>query len=54
MRYAERLAADGVPVRHVDNEDIIHGFVGSPSEIDRAQEAIADVAADLVEALASS
>jgi acetyl esterase len=46
--YAEQLADDGVPVRHVDYGDMIHGFATEPS-IDRAAEATADVAGELRE-----
>lgn len=53
VAYAERLRADGVEVRHVEYEDMIHGFVTSTDEIDRATEAIADVGADLRDALGS-
>ncbi|MCU4717826.1 alpha/beta hydrolase [Halapricum hydrolyticum] len=51
VAYAERLQEDGVDVRHVEYEDMIHGFVASTDAIDRATEAIADVAADLRDAL---
>jgi len=49
--YAERLRSDGIEVRHVEYEDMIHGFVSMTDAIDRATEAIADVAADLRDAL---
>ncbi|WP_229124678.1 alpha/beta hydrolase [Halapricum desulfuricans] len=49
--YADRLRSDGVEARHVEYEDMIHGFVTSTDAIDRATEAIADVAADLRDAL---
>ena len=45
--YADRLRRDGVEVRHVEYEDMIHGFVSMTDTIDRATEAIDDVAADL-------
>ncbi|NIB98441.1 alpha/beta hydrolase fold domain-containing protein [Halobacterium sp. R2-5] len=48
-RYADQLAADGVPTRHVEYEDVIHGFATmlSAPDLDRAHEAVADVADDL-------
>jgi len=45
--YAAALEADGVPVRHVEYDDQIHGFASQPDRIDRARAALADVAADL-------
>jgi acetyl esterase len=51
-RYADQLEADGVPTRHVEFADMIHGFaemLGMP-DLDRAHDAVADVAADLREA----
>jgi len=49
VAYAEQLEADGVPVRHVEYDDMIHGFATmlSSPDLDRAHEAIADVAGDL-------
>ncbi|SEW11554.1 alpha/beta hydrolase [Halobacterium jilantaiense] len=52
--YADQLEADGVPTRYVEYEDVMHGFatmLGTP-ELERAHDAVADVAADLREALA--
>ncbi|MFB6270595.1 MAG: alpha/beta hydrolase [Halobacterium sp.] len=48
-RYADQLEADGVPTRHVEYGDMIHGFATmlSMPELDRAHEAVADVASDL-------
>jgi len=51
--YAEQLVRDGVATRYVNYEGMIHGFV-TFREIDRARDAIADVAADLAEALSES
>ncbi|MGB9964147.1 alpha/beta hydrolase [Halobacterium hubeiense] len=50
--YADQLAADGVPTRHVEYGDVIHGFATmlSKPELERAHEAVAEVAADLREA----
>ncbi|WP_134670325.1 alpha/beta hydrolase [Halorussus marinus] len=42
--YADQLAADGVDVRHVNYDDMIHGFATMTEEIDRAREAIAEIA----------
>lgn len=50
VAYAEALAADGVDVTHRHHDDMIHGFATSP-EIDRAETAIDEVAADLADAL---
>jgi acetyl esterase len=47
VAYAEQLAEDGVDVRHVHYDDMIHGFVSMTDAIDRATEAIEDVAGDL-------
>ena len=49
--YAEQLQAAGVAVRHVEYEDMIHGFVSMTDQIDRSTEAIADVAEGLRTAL---
>jgi acetyl esterase len=51
-RYADQLEGDGVPTRYVEYEDVIHGFatmLGSP-ELERAHDAVADVASDLRDA----
>ena len=53
-RFDFDLADDGVEVRHVNYEEMIHGFASSPDEIDRAREAIAEVADHLTDAFASS
>ena len=47
--YAERLVADGVPVRYDNYDDMIHGFASAPSAngIDRSHEAVAQIADDL-------
>jgi acetyl esterase len=49
-RYAEQLLADGVDVRYVNYEAMVHGFA-TMRDVDRAREAIADVGADLQRAL---
>ena len=51
--YAERLSRDGVSTRYVNYEDQVHGFM-TMREVDRAREAIADVAGDLADALGGS
>ncbi|MCO8246074.1 alpha/beta hydrolase [Haladaptatus sp. AB643] len=48
--YAEQLVRDGVPTRYENYETMVHGFM-TLREVDRAHEAIADVAADLADAL---
>jgi len=50
VAYAEALEDAGVPVDHRNYEDAIHGFftmLAEPANLDRAHEAVADVAADL-------
>lgn len=49
--YADQLEADGVAVRYVEYEGMIHGFASMTDEIDRATEAIEDVSGDLRDAL---
>ncbi len=48
--YAERLVRDGVPTRCENYDDMVHGFV-TMRDVDRARDAIADVADDLADAL---
>ncbi|ELZ42445.1 alpha/beta hydrolase fold-3 domain protein [Halorubrum saccharovorum DSM 1137] len=48
--YAEQLVRDGVPTRYENYADQVHGFM-TLSEVDRATEAVADVADDLAGAL---
>ncbi|WP_435181022.1 alpha/beta hydrolase [Halorussus sp. AFM4] len=48
--YAEQLVRDGVPTRYENYEDMVHGFV-TLRGVDRAREAIADVAGDLADGL---
>jgi acetyl esterase len=44
--YAERLVDEGVSTRYVNYEDMVHGFL-TFRDVDRTEEAIEDVAADL-------
>ena len=48
--YAEKLVADGVATRYENYPAMVHGFM-TMQGVDRAREAIADVAADLADAL---
>ncbi|WP_017344501.1 alpha/beta hydrolase [Halorubrum sp. T3] len=48
--YAEKLVADGVATRYENYPSMVHGFM-TMQDVDRAREAIADVAADLADAL---
>ena len=48
--YAERLVRDGVATRYVNYDDMVHGFL-TMREVDRAHDAIADLASDLADAL---
>jgi len=48
--YARQLVRDGVPTRYENYERMVHGFM-TMREVDRAREAIADVAGDLADAL---
>ena len=48
--YAEQLVQDGVPTRYENYDDMVHGFM-TMREVDRARDAIADVAGDLADAL---
>nr|WP_282594725.1 alpha/beta hydrolase [Halomarina salina] len=54
--YAERLVADGVPVRYDNYDDMIHGFASAPGAngIDRAMEAVEQIADDLRDAFGTS
>jgi acetyl esterase len=48
--YAEALREAGVPVTHRNYDDVVHGFftmLAGPVELERAHEAVADVADDL-------
>jgi acetyl esterase len=47
--YADRLDAAGVPTTHRSYDDVIHGFLTmlDDPDLDRAREAIDDIAADL-------
>jgi len=48
--YADQLRSDGVDVRQVHYEDMIHGFASMTTEVDRAREAIGEIADHLREA----
>ncbi len=48
--YAEQLVRDGVSTRYRNYDDMVHGFM-TFRDVDRAREAIADVADDLADAL---
>ncbi|MFU8868923.1 alpha/beta hydrolase [Natronococcus sp.] len=48
--YAEQLVGDGVATRYENYEAMVHGFA-TMREVDRAHDAIADVATDLADAL---
>jgi acetyl esterase len=50
-QYAQRLAADGVPVRHTDYVGMPHGFVSLPGVCRSAPQALAEVCAALTGAL---
>ena len=49
--YAEQLVRDGVSTRYENYDDMVHGFMTFRT-IDRARDAIADIADDLAGALA--
>lgn len=49
--YAEQLVHDGVPTRYENYEAMLHGFM-TFREIDRAHDAIVDIAGDLADVLA--
>jgi acetyl esterase len=49
--YADRLREAGVPVDHLEYEEMIHGFLSFPAAIDRANEARDAVADALCEGL---
>jgi len=48
--YAEQLVHDGVPTRYVNYDAMVHGFM-TFREVDRASDAIVDVAGDVADAL---
>lgn len=50
--YARRLADAGVPTARTRYTGMIHGFFGRPTEIDKAKEAVAQVASALKAAFA--
>ena len=48
--YAETFREAGVPVEHRNYDDVVHGFftmLAGPADLERAHEAVADVAGDL-------
>lgn len=51
--FADRLSTAGVPTRHVQYDDMIHGFLTMLSEprLDRAHEAIEEIGTELRDAL---
>ena len=51
--YAEQLVRDGVPTYYENYDDMVHGFV-TFRDVDRAHDAIADVADDLADSLADA
>lgn len=48
--YAEQLVRNGVPTRYENYDSMVHGFT-TLRNVDRARDAIADVADDLADAL---
>nr|WP_233341085.1 alpha/beta hydrolase [Haloprofundus sp. MHR1] len=48
--YAEQLVGDGVPTRYENYDAMVHGFM-TMRDVDRAHEAISDVAGNVVDAL---
>lgn len=52
-RYADRLAAAGVPVTHERYEGMIHGFVGRPEVMDPGAAALEMLAATLAASLSA-
>lgn len=50
--YVAKLAADGVPVRHVQADGMNHGFLRLPGVVDRAGPAVTAVAEAVAAALA--
>ncbi|MCD9197142.1 alpha/beta hydrolase [Aeromicrobium wangtongii] len=50
-RYRDALAADGVPVRYVEHDGAIHGFMSLPGVVPVAREALDDIVEFLGEAL---
>jgi acetyl esterase len=51
--YAERLQAAGVPVEYREYAGLIHGFVSHGGMVDRAREALHEIALTLREALSA-
>jgi acetyl esterase len=45
--YADRLSREGVPVRYIDCDDMMHGFVLYWYRIDRALETVMEIAAHI-------
>jgi acetyl esterase len=43
VTYAARLAADGVPVRVREFDDVVHGFFPMATQLERADDAIREI-----------
>jgi acetyl esterase len=54
LAYAERLRAAGVPVTHRHYDDMIHAFFSLVNVLERGNEAVAEVGAEIRTALARS
>jgi len=50
IRYADRLAADGVDTNHRHYEEMIHAFVSLPNAIPQGEDALDELGADLADA----
>jgi acetyl esterase len=53
VTYAERLQAAGVDVRHCHYPSLAHGFLSLTDEVDRAETAVAEVAAAVRDVLSA-
>ncbi len=53
LAYVERLRMDGVPVSHHHYDDMIHAFFSFVNVIERGNEAVADVGAEIRASLAA-
>jgi acetyl esterase len=54
LKYVERLTAAGVPVTHHHYDDMIHAFFSLVNVLERGNEAVAQVGADIRAAVAST